>query len=329
MAPAARSPTWLDYLDLVALGTVADVVTLDENNRILVEQGLQRIRAGRCCPGVRALISVAGRDPDRATARDLGFAAGPRLNAAGRLTEMSLGVECLLTDDPDLAMDLARQLDGLNRERRSIEGGMREEAQAMVEALRLDHAGLPAGLCLFGEGWHQGVTGIVAARIRERYQRPTIAFGDAGDGRLRGSARSVEAANIRDLIDTVDKVHPGLIERFGGHAMAAGLTLPAKPISTTSQRPLRPRFAPSSATVRRSASWSRTGSWCRPASTSRPRSAAHRAAPGVRDFPEPLFDGVFDVLDRRLVGDGHLRLRLRPAQAEVACEHRGHRLRPR
>ena len=145
-AAGRREPNLAAFLDLVALGTVADVVSLDENNRILVEQGLQRIRAGRCCPGVRALISVAGRDPDRATARDLGFAAGPRLNAAGRLTEMSLGVECLLTDNPDLAMDLARQLDGLNRERRGIEGGMREEAEAMVEALRLDRAGLPAGL---------------------------------------------------------------------------------------------------------------------------------------------------------------------------------------
>ena len=311
-----REPNLAAFLDLVALGTVADVVTLDENNRILVEQGLQRIRAGRCCPGVRALISVAGRDPDRATARDLGFAAGPRLNAAGRLTEMSLGVECLLTDDPDLAMDLARQLDGLNRERRGIEGGMREEAEAMVEALRLDRAGLPAGLCLSGEGWHQGVTGIVAARIRERYQRPTIAFGDAGDGRLRGSGRSVEAANIRDLIDAVDKAHPGLIERFGGHAMAAGLTLPAAHLDDFAAA-----FADAAHAelgdrppVRELVSDGELAPACLNLETAE---ALRTAGPWGKGFPEPLFDGVFEVLDRRLVGDGHLRLRLRPGLAGV------------
>ena len=201
--PARAEPNLAGLLDLVALGTVADVVTLDQNNRILVEQGLRRIRAGQGCAGVRALLAVAGRDPDRVCARDLGFAAGPRLNAAGRLTEMSLGVECLLTDDPGLAMDLARRLDALNRERRDIEAGMREHAEAICEGLRLDAAGagLPPALCLFGEDWHQGVAGIVAARIRERYQRPVIALADAGDGRLRGSARSVEGVNIRDLID--------------------------------------------------------------------------------------------------------------------------------
>jgi single-stranded-DNA-specific exonuclease len=312
--PGRKEPNLAGYLDLVALGTVADVVTLDENNRILVEQGLQRIRAGRCCPGVRALISVAGRDPDRATARDLGFAAGPRLNAAGRLTEMSLGVECLLTDDPDLAMDLARQLDGLNRERRGIEGGMREEAEAMVEALCLDRAGLPAGLCLSGEGWHQGVTGIVAARIRERYQRPTIAFGDAGDGRLRGSGRSVEAANIRDLIDAVDKAHPGLIERFGGHAMAAGLTLPAGHLADFADA-----FAAAAraelgdrAPVRELLSDGELAPTCLNLETAE---SLRTAGPWGKGFPEPLFDGIFEVLDRRLVGEAHLRLRLRPVGA--------------
>ncbi len=315
-AAGRREPNLAAFLDLVALGTVADVVTLDENNRILVEQGLQRIRAGRCCPGVRALISVAGRDPDRATARDLGFAAGPRLNAAGRLTEMSLGVECLLTDDPDLAMDLARQLDGLNRERRGIEGGMREEAEAMVEALSLDRAGLPAGLCLSGEGWHQGVTGIVAARIRERYQRPTIAFGDAGDGRLRGSGRSVEAANIRDLIDAVDKAHPGLIERFGGHAMAAGLTLPAAHLDDFATAFAAAAHAElgDRPPVRELVSDGELAPACLNLETAE---ALRTAGPWGKGFPEPLFDGVFEVLDRRLVGDGHLRLRLRPGLAGV------------
>lgn len=316
-ARGRQEPNLAQFLDLVALGTVADVVTLDENNRILVEQGLQRIRAGRCCPGVRALIAVAGRDPDRVTARDLGFAAGPRLNAAGRLTDMSVGVECLLADDPDLALDLARRLDGLNRERRDIEGGMREEAEAMVEALRSDGAGLPAGLCLFGEGWHQGVTGIVAARIRERYQRPTIAFGDAGDGCLRGSARSVESVNVRDLIDVVDKACPGLIERFGGHAMAAGLTLPAGHLDD---------FAAAFAAAARAELGDRppvrelvSDGELAPACLNLETAESLRTAgPWGKGFPEPLFDGIFEVQDRRLVGDGHLKLRLRPARSGVA-----------
>ena len=311
--PTQAEPNLAGLLDLVALGTVADLVTLDRNNRILVEQGLRRIRAGQGCPGVRALLAVAGRDPDRASARDLGFAAGPRLNAAGRLTEMSLGVECLLTDDPGLAMDLARRLDALNRERRDIEGEMREEAEAICEGLRLDAggAGLPPALCLFGEGWHQGVVGIVAARIRERYQRPVIALADAGDGRLRGSARSVEGVNIRDLIDIVDKAHPGLIERFGGHAMAAGLTLPATGLAA-----FETAFAAVAAAelgdrppVRELVSDGELAPGCLTLDTAE---SLRTAGPWGKGFPEPMFDGHFEVLDRRIVGERHLRLRLRP-----------------
>ncbi len=313
--PGRPEPNLAGLLDLVALGTVADVVTLDENNRILVEQGLQRIRAGRCCPGVRALIAVAGRDPNRATARDLGFSAGPRLNAAGRLTDMSVGVECLLTDDPGVALGLARQLDGLNRERRDIEGGMREEALTLVEALRRGGAALPAGLCLFGAGWHQGVAGIVAARIRERYQRPTIAFGDAGDGLLRGSARSVEAANIRDLIDAVDKAHPGLIERFGGHAMAAGLTLAAGHLDTFTAAFAAAALAElgDRPPVRELVSDGELAPACLNLDTAE---SLRTAGPWGKGFSEPLFDGVFEVLERRLVGESHLRLRLRAPGAE-------------
>ena len=310
---ARAEPNLAGLLDLVALGTVADVVTLDHNNRILVEQGLRRIRAGQGCPGVRALLTVAGRDPDRASARDLGFAAGPRLNAAGRLTEMSLGVECLLTDDPVLAMDLARRLDALNRERRDIEGGMREEAEAICEGLRLDAggAGLPPALCLFGADWHQGVAGIVAARIRERYQRPVIALADAGEGRLRGSARSVEGVNIRDLIDAVDKAHPGLIERFGGHAMAAGLTLPAAGLAA-----FEVAFAAVAAAelgnrppLRELVSDGELAPDCLTLDTAE---SLRTAGPWGKGFPEPMFDGHFEVLDRRIVGERHLRLRLRP-----------------
>jgi single-stranded-DNA-specific exonuclease len=309
--PARAEPNLAGLLDLVALGTVADVVTLDRNNRILVEQGLRRIRAGQGCPGVRALLAVAGRDPDRASARDLGFAAGPRLNAAGRLTEMSLGVECLLTDDPVLAMDLARRLDALNRERRDIEGGMREEAEAICEGLRLDAggAGLPPALCLFGADWHQGVAGIVAARIRERYQRPVIALADAGNGRLRGSARSVDGVNIRDLIDAVDKAHPGLIERFGGHAMAAGLTLPAAGLAA-----FEAAFAAVAAAelgnrppVRELVSDGELAQDCLTLDTAE---SLRTAGPWGKGFPEPMFDGHFEVLDRHIVGERHLRLRL-------------------
>ncbi|WP_295889074.1 single-stranded-DNA-specific exonuclease RecJ, partial [uncultured Thiohalocapsa sp.] len=225
-APAGRTaPNLATLLDLVALGTVADVVQLDRNNRILVEQGLRRMRAGACRPGLRALLEVAGCRLAEVTARDLGFAAGPRLNAAGRLDDMSLGVECLTTDDPVRAMRLAQQLHALNGERRELEHGILDEATALVERIAADHGALPPALCVHGAHWHEGVIGIVAARIRERWHRPTIVFADAGNGELRGSARSIDGLHIRDALDAVDKHHPGLIARFGGHAMAAGLSL--------------------------------------------------------------------------------------------------------
>ena len=282
--PARAEPNLAGLLDLVALGTVADVVTLDHNNRILVEQGLRRIRAGQGCPGVRALLAVAGRDPERVCARDLGFAAGPRLNAAGRLTEMSLGVECLLTDDPGLAMDLARRLDALNRERRDIEGGMREQAEAICEGLRLGAAGagLPPALCLYGKDWHQGVAGIVAARIRERYQRPVIALADAGDGRLRGSARSVEGVNIRDLIDArgqgPPRAHRALRRaRHGRRADPAGRRAGRLRggLRCGGQRP-------SWGTGPRCGSWSPTANWPRAASPWTRPSPCAPPGPGAR-----------------------------------------------
>ncbi len=308
--PSRPEPNLAELLDLVALGTVADVVTLDANNRILVEQGLRRIRAGRGAPGVRALLTVAGRDPARATARDLGFYAGPRLNAAGRLTEMSLGVECLLSDDPAAALAMARELDALNRRRREIETAMREEAEALLDRVGLEGAALPPGLCVFAPGWHQGVTGILAGRLRERYHRPVIAFADVGDGRLGGSARSLDGLHMRDLIAAIDGRHPGLIERFGGHAMAAGLTLKGEALAA-----FRAAFE---AEVRRELGDDpplrevlSDGELPTEALSLPTAEMLRIAGPWGKGFPEPLFDGRFGVEDARVVGGHHLKLRLR------------------
>jgi len=213
-----------DLLDLVALGTVADVVSLDDANRVLVEQGLRRIRAGKGCPGIRALLQVAGRDPNRALAADMGFAVGPRLNAAGRLSDMTHGIACLLAETDAEALDMAQELDTINRERRSIEHGMRDAA--MVEVARLNPENLPAGLCLYGKEWHEGVVGILASRVKEAIHRPVIAFAPAQQqGTLKGSGRSIPGLHLRDALDAVATANPGLLSKFGGHAMAAGLSL--------------------------------------------------------------------------------------------------------
>ena len=217
-----QEPNLGELLDLVALGTVADVVKLDHNNRILVAQGLARMRAGRVQPGIRALFAAAGREPERASTFDLGFALGPRLNAAGRLSDMSLGIECLITDDMGRALNIAQELDKLNRERRSIEQGMQEDA--LVRLAGFD-PGQTATVSLFEPGWHQGVIGIVAGRIKEKLHRPVVAFARGGDGELKGSGRSIPCLHLRDALDLVAKQHPDLILRFGGHAMAAGLTI--------------------------------------------------------------------------------------------------------
>jgi single-stranded-DNA-specific exonuclease len=316
-------PNLAELLDLVALGTVADVVTLDDNNRILVEQGLRRMRAGRASPGVRALLEVAGRRPEQVTARDLGFAAGPRLNAAGRLTDMSLGVECLLTDDLARAASIARELDALNTQRREIEDAMREQAEAMLDEALAAHDHGPA-LCLYDDRWHQGVTGILAARIRERYHRPVIAFAPADDGLLRGSARSIDGLHVRDLIDAVVKRHPDLVVRFGGHAMAAGLTLRPAMID-----PFRDAFV---AEVRRELGdlppvreLVSDGELPPEAHDLATAELLRLAGPWGKGFPEPLFDGHFRVIDQRLVGERHLRLRL-ATEAGGAIDGIGFRL---
>ncbi len=303
-------PNLAQFLDLVALGTVADVVPLDHNNRILVAQGLARLNADQGCVGIRALLAVSGRTPGRLTASDLGFCVAPRLNAAGRLEDMSLGIECLLTDDDRTALTMAQQLDTLNRERRAIESDMQQQALAAVRSLHLDDAGLPRGLCLYDESWHQGVIGLVASRIKERVHRPVIAFAPANERELKGSARSVPGLHIRDALDNIAARDPALLAKFGGHAMAAGLTLARDRFEAfarafdeevgrwLSEDDLRGRIY--------------TDGELAAGEFSLELAEALRAAgPWGQGFPEPLFDGCFDVLDRRIVGEKHLKLTLR------------------
>jgi len=305
-------PNLAEQLDLVALGTVADVVPLDRNNRILVEQGLRRIRAGRVCPGLEALLTIAGRDPRRLVASDLAFAAGPRLNAAGRLEDMAVGIECLLSDGPARAQELAAMLDGLNRQRREIEGRMRDDAMAAVDTM-LERLGgpLPPALCLADDEWHQGVIGIVASRIKEHCHRPVIAFAPSGDDELKGSARSIPGLHIRDALERVSGRHPGLIPRFGGHAMAAGLSLAASDLE---------RFRNAFETVvsemitdRDLEGVVRTDGPLAPAEfTLELAETLRTAGPWGQGFPEPVFDNPFRIEARRVVGERHLKLRVRP-----------------
>jgi single-stranded-DNA-specific exonuclease len=303
-----------ELLDLVALGTVADLVPLDRNNRVLVAQGLRRIRAGRCVPGIRALVETAGRRLEQLSAADLGYLIAPRLNAAGRLTDMSVGIACLLAAEPERAAALAAQLTRLNDERREIEQRMQGEAIELAAAVRFDEFGSEAlGVCLFDEGWHQGVVGLVAGRIKDRLHRPVIAFARADGGSLRGSARSVAGIHIRDVLDGIATRHPGLIEKFGGHAMAAGMSLPEANLE-----PFRAAFAAevaarASADVLRGVVHSDgellPGEMC--IATAR---ALRHAGPWGQGFPEPVFDGGFIIADARVVGGRHLKLLLREGQ---------------
>ena len=309
-AQGIPEPNLARLLDLVALGTVADVVPLDANNRVLVAQGLARIRAGQCIAGISALVAVGGRQLARLSATDLGFVVAPRLNAAGRLTDMSLGIECLLTDDAVAAAAIAKRLDELNRERRLIERDMREQAVAAVSALQLG-TGVPRGLCLYDETWHQGVIGLVAARVREQVHRPVIAFAPGSGSEIKGSARSVPGLHIRDALDAVATRHPMLLRKFGGHAMAAGLTIE------------RAAFAAFAAAFDEEVGrWLSEDDLCGTILSDGELAATDftlEFAQALRDggpwgsgFPEPIFDGVFEVLGRRIVGEKHLKLMLRP-----------------
>lgn len=305
-------PNLGELLDLVALGTVADVVPLDANNRILVHQGLARIRAGRCRPGIRALLEVARRPAERLAASDLGFIIGPRLNAAGRLDDMSLGIECLLTEDQQLALDMARELDAMNRDRKSIEQDMQQQALNMLDSAALQASDLPFGLCLFDPDWHQGVIGILASRLKERYHRPVIAFADAGDGQIKGSARSVNGLHIRDALDSVAAANPGLISKFGGHAMAAGLSLPAahfEPFREAFDREVRRQLSAEDLSGRLLCDGELGLD-----EFNLPLAAALRdAGPWGQHFPEPGFHGQFNLIQQRLVGERHLKMLLQPA----------------
>jgi single-stranded-DNA-specific exonuclease len=306
-----------DLLDLVALGTVADVVPLDFNNRVLVSQGLRRIRAGRCAPGIAALLEVAGRRLDTAIAQDLGFQVGPRLNAAGRLEDMTLGVECLLTGDMAEARSLASRLSQLNAERREIEARMQGEALAHLDSLLASLEGeLPAGVCLHDPGWHQGVIGLVASRVKERVQRPVIAFAPSGDGWLKGSARSVPGLHVRDVLDAVAAHHPGLLERFGGHAMAAGMTL-AEARLEDFRRAFAEEVARAGGEDLLSGDLHTDGPLEAGEFNAGTALALREGGPWGSGFTEPLFDGRFKVLDTRVVGGRHLKLRLRTDAGEA------------
>jgi len=306
-------PNMAELLDLVALGTVADVVPLDRNNRILVHQGLQRIRRGLARPGILALLAVAGRAPRNLVAADLAFAVAPRLNAAGRIDDMSLGIHCLLTNDPGTAAEMAGVLDEFNRERRDIEQGMQQEANLALERLHMDRGELPWGICLFDEAWHQGVVGILAARVKDRYHRPVIAFARADNGEIKGSARSVPALHIRDALEAVATRHPELLRRFGGHAMAAGLSIDAKDFQA---------FAHAfDAEVRRVlleedlqqvmlTDGDVPPEWLDLATAELLR----EGGPWGQHFPAPVFEGSFRLLDQRLVGQHHLKLMVSPEQ---------------
>lgn len=312
----ARTPVVAQLLDLVALGTVADVVPLDTNNRVLVAQGLKRIRAGRCVAGIRALLAIAARGAADLTATDLAFGVAPRLNAAGRLDDMSIGIQCLLTDDTSVAQQLAMRLDELNEERRTIEARMRQEALAAVRRLAEPGPGAieRSGVCLFDESWHQGVVGLVASRVKERVRRPVIAFATADPATLRGSARSVTGVHIRDVLDAVATRHPGLISRFGGHAMAAGLTL---------ERARLDEFARAFDEEvgrwmdgRAGAEQIETDGELGIAEIALETAEALRAGgPWGQAFPEPSFDGVFSVRSARVIGERHVKMWVEPGSS--------------
>jgi single-stranded-DNA-specific exonuclease len=308
-------PNMAEFLDLVALGTVADVVPLDRNNRILVQQGLQRVRSGLARPGILALLRIAGKSQQSVSSQDFGFILGPRLNAAGRLDDISIGIQCLLTEDEDVAFELAAELDALNKERKAIESSMKAEALTTLENLSLNQKQLPWGLSLYDDTWHQGVVGILASRIKDKYHRPVIAFAKVDDQTIKGSARSIPGFHIRDALDQIATQNPDVLQKFGGHAMAAGLTIDLQQLSifqklfdNTVRNQLQAHqleeillsdgeLLPEELNLDMAQQIEGIGPW-------------------GQAFPEPLFDGEFAVIHQRLVGEKHLKLLLAPAENE-------------
>jgi single-stranded-DNA-specific exonuclease len=319
---AATQPRLDALLDLVALGTVADVVKLDANNRRLVAQGLKRMRAGRMQPGVAALFKAAGREPAKAAGFDLGFALGPRVNAAGRLADMTLGIECLATDDVARATELATQLDAINRERREVEAGMREVAERTLAVLMPTLAEAPPAVALFDESFHEGVVGIVAGRVKDRLHRPTFVFARGTDGQLKGSGRSIAGFHLRDALDLVAKREPGLLQRFGGHAMAAGCTLGeggVERFGLALQRVAGEWLDPATLTRTLRTDGPLALQWFNPTTV-----ALLDGQVWGQGFEPPLFCDEVEVLQQRLVGEKHLKLRLRHAGQERDAIWFGH-----
>jgi single-stranded-DNA-specific exonuclease len=308
------------YLDLVALGTVADVVPLDRNNRILVAEGLRRIRAGHCRPGILALLEEASRDHRSVVAADLGFAVAPRVNAAGRLDDMSIGIECLLTQEMEVARVHAGRLQQLNQDRRSIEQEMQAEALQILDALRLrEDAAARVAMTLYQSGWHQGVIGILASRIKDRLHRPTIAFADGDNGEIKGSARSIPGIHIRDILDAVATRQPGLVTRFGGHAMAAGLTLPRDSYEAFAAAFIE-EVERHAQDVQLQAVIESDGELAADDFHIALAAALRFAGPWGQHFPEPVFDGRFAIVSQRLVGEKHLKLVLMPAGSNMLLD---------
>ena len=314
-------PVMTDFLDLVALGTVADVVQLDGNNRILVSQGLDRIRAGKCREGIKALLKVAGREPASLQAIDLGFSVAPRLNAAGRLDDMSHGIECLLTTSPVLAQQFAEELDSMNVERRSIEGAMQEEALQLFAQLEWTSENLPPAIVLFNEDWHQGVIGIVAGRLKEKFHRPSIVFAPADDKgeMIKGSARSISGIHIRDAIELVATQYAGLITHFGGHAMAAGMTIPCANFEIF-QQAFTQVIKKVATEEHLTAALATDGELEAQYFTLELAQLLRRSGPWGQAFPEPLFTGEFECLDQRVLKEKHLKLQLKHPLTGKALE---------
>lgn len=303
-------PNLAELLDLVAVGTIADVVPLDANNRRLTAQGLKRIRAGKTVPGITALIRVAGADQQTLSSSDVGFAIAPRLNAAGRLADMSLGIECLISDDPQRCRQLADQLNELNIARREIEREMKNEALALVDRLSVDETSLPAGVALYDPSWHQGVVGIVASRVKDRFHRPVIAFAPDGAGGLKGSGRSIPGLHLRDLLDAIAKRYPRLLWKFGGHAMAAGVS-----IAEHAYQDFADAFAAQAALSIDITTLDRIietdGGLAERELEIGVAEMLKTAAPWGQMFPAPVFDNEFQIVSRRIVGDNHVKLKVR------------------